>query len=117
MDSILGTVREILVSTDERSFDSDLIMYINSAISTLNQLGVGPEEGFYVKDESDTWTEYLGENSVILEWVKTYICQKVRLIFDPPTNSFLVDAIKTNLDELVWRINFQREYERGKDLK
>lgn len=112
MDSILGTVREILVSTDERSFDSDLIMYINSAISTLDQLGVGPEEGFYVKDDSDTWSDYLGEDSMILELVKTYICQKVRLIFDPPANSFLVDAIKTNIDELAWRINFQREYKK-----
>ena len=70
----------------------------------LNQLGVGPDEGFTISDDSATWSDFLGEDKS-LEGVKTYVYMKVRMIFDPPTSSSVMDSMKRSIDELEWRLN------------
>lgn len=107
MDSILNTIKIALgVEADYNGFDTNILLDINSALSNLNQLGVGPVEGFVIKGENETWEQFL-EDSIQLESVKSYILHKVRLSFDPPSNSFLVDAIQKQIQELEWRLMVQ----------
>ena len=108
-DGILRTVRKYLGMDDEYTyFDDDLIVHINSVFSILNQLGVGPTEGFEIQDDLAQWDEFVSDEDY-LEDVKTYVCLKVRLLFDPPTSSAAMEAISRSIDELEWRLNFAAE--------
>ncbi len=109
MDSILDTVKQALgVESSYNGFDVNILLDINSALGNLNQLGIGPAEGFVVTDQSQTWAQFLG-SSIKLETVKSYILYKVRLSFDPPSNSFLVDSIQKQIQELEWRLMVQED--------
>ena len=105
MDSILISIKKLL-GIDEycEHFDTDVIMHINSAISILTQLGVGPSSGFFVVDNTQTWKELIGDRTD-LEFVKTYVYMKVRLVFDPPQSSSVTDAMNKMISELEWRLN------------
>lgn len=104
-DSILDSTKAVLgIYKEATEFDDQIIMYINSVFSTLSQLGVGPEDGFSIEDSSTTWDEYLSDNK-LLNFVISYMHLNVRLMFDPPVNSFAVDSIKKQIDEYTWRIN------------
>ena len=112
-DSILTSIKKLLGITAEYTvFDQDIIIHINTVFFTLRQIGVGPADGFNITDSSQTWGDFLG-NSKNLEAVKTYIYQKVRLLFDPPQNSAFIEAIKASIAELEWRLNV--EVDPGKD--
>ena len=103
-ERILGTVKKALgVEQDVDAFDEALVMHINTALSVLAQLGAGPEDGLYITGNDVTWKQLIGENS-LLSLVKTYVCQKVRLIFDPPLTSSVLDAMERSLKEMEWRI-------------
>ena len=105
MDSILTSIKKLLGITEEyENFDQDIIMHINSAFMILNQLGVGPKSGFSISDKSSTWDEFIPESSN-LEAVKTYVHLKVKLMFDPPLSSTVIEAIKSQINELEWRLN------------
>lgn len=109
MDSILTTIKKLLgIEADYTHFDNDIIVHINSVLMTLNQLGVGPESPASITSELDTWDKTLGDIKN-LEAVKTYIYLKVKMIFDPPTSSFVVDAMNKQASELEWRLNVQTE--------
>ena len=104
MDSILVTIRSGLgVDLDFSGFDGEIIMAVNSAIFSLSQLGVGPEVEFAVTGIDETWEELFGEVSN-LQGVKSYILVKTRLVFDPPTTSFLIGAVERQNSELEWRL-------------
>jgi len=109
VDSILVAIKGLvgIIPTDT-NFDNEIIIHINSAFMALQQLGVGPSTGFYISSDEDTWGDIL-EDRKDLEAIKTYIYLKVRLVFDPPQNSFLVDSIKNMITELEFRINAQVE--------
>lgn len=105
MDSILTSIKKLLGITEEyENFDQDIIMHINSAFMILNQLGVGPKSGFLINDKNSTWDEFIPERSN-LEAVKTYVHLKVKLMFDPPLSSTVIEAIKSQINELEWRLN------------
>ena len=105
MDSILTSIKKLLGITEKyENFDQDIIMHINSAFMILNQLGVGPKSGFSINDKSSTWDEFIPESSN-LEAVKTYVHLKVKLMFDPPLSSTVIEAIKSQINELEWRLN------------
>lgn len=107
MDSILETIKKLVgPSVDYGYFDVDLIVHINSTLMILKQLGVGPEEGFVIKDASALWTDFLPEG-IQLELVKTYMYQKARLYFDPPQNASLLQAMKEDVKEAEWRLNVE----------
>lgn len=109
MDSILDSTKKILGLDPEYDvFDVDIITHINSAFFTLNQLGVGPVEGFMIEDDTTTWSEYLG-GQINLNAVKTYVYLRVRLLFDPPQTSFAISAMEKQIQELEWRLNVHRE--------
>jgi hypothetical protein len=109
MDSIFNSIKKILgIEPDHEEFDADVIMHINSAFATLNQLGIGPDEGFMIEDDEPVWDDFLlGDNR--LNSVKTYIGLKVRLAFDPPATSFGITAMEKQINELEWRLNVARE--------
>lgn len=104
-DSILNSIKALLGPNEDYDvFDSDIIVFINGAISTLTQLGIGPSTGFMITGPDEEWSDLIGD-AENLEFVKTFIYLKVRLVFDPPSNSFLVSAMEKMLDELTWRLN------------
>jgi hypothetical protein len=108
--SILKSTKKILgIGDDDTSFDLDIITHINSAFSTLTDLGVGPEEGFAIEDESAEWDTYLSDDPVQLSKVKVCVYLRTRLLFDPPTVGFLLDATRELLRENEWRLNTNRE--------
>ena len=109
MDSILTSIKKLLgIAEDYKHFDDDIIMHINSVFSILTQLGVGPEEGFSIKDETAVWTDFVPENPK-LESIKTYVYMKVRLIFDPPLSSAVIECMKQSIAEFEWRLNHEVE--------
>lgn len=103
-DSVLTTVKKLLGIPEKfTQYDPDVIVSINSAFSTLRQLGVGPEEGFRIEDDDAVWEDFI-EDDAVLEMVELYVYQKTRLGFDPPSTSFAIDAIKESIKELEWRM-------------
>lgn len=105
-ESILTSVKKLLgIMSDYTNFDSDIIFNINSALFTLNQLGVG-KSGFIISDETATWGDFLEQRQDV-QAVIQYVYLSVKLIFDPPTSSFVVEAMNNRLKELEWRLNVQ----------
>ena len=108
-ESILIETKQVLgLAEDDESFDQDVRMHINSAFGTLNQLGLGPEGGFEVVDETQTWADFLATD-LTYSPVKTYVHLRVRLVFDPPPNSWGINAMEDQIKELEWRLNIARE--------
>lgn len=104
-ESILTSIKKLLgVPEEYKQFDADIIMHINSAFSILTQLGVGPSNGFSISDEEKEWHDFIGDDGKI-EMVKSYIHLKVKLLFDPPLSSAVIEAINQMVKELEWRIN------------
>ena len=104
MNSILNSVKKQLgAEADYAHFDSEIIISINAAFSRLCQLGVGPDTPFKISDATAVWTDFIEDGH--LEDVKQYIYLKVKLVFDPPSNSFLLDSINKQIDTLEWLMN------------
>lgn len=104
MESILTSIKKLLGIAEEYThFDPDIIMHINTALFTLTQLGVGPSAGFSIDDAEDRWSDFVDTSRI--ESVKTYVYLKVRLVFDPPTSSAVIESINRNISELEWRLN------------
>ena len=110
MESILTSIKKLLGITEEYThFDADIIMHINSVFFTLNQLGVGPEEGFRIEDDSAVWSDFIDDDAKNYESVKSYIYQRVRLMFDPPSNSTVMESMNRMIHEFEWRLNLTAE--------
>ena len=104
MDGILTSIKKLLGITEEcTDFDADIIMHINTVLATLNQLNVGPKDGLANSDSSTSWENFMG-GDMRLNLVKSYVHLKVRLLFDPPLQSSVMEAINNTIKELEWRI-------------
>jgi hypothetical protein len=109
--SILNSTKKVVgLSETDTSFDLDILLHINSVFSVLNQIGIGPVEGFMVEDSAVTWDTFMG-NDPRLNSVKTYVYLRVRLLFDPPNTSFVIESMNKQIAEFEWRLNVQREDE------
>lgn len=109
MDSILTSVKKMLgIEADYTHFDQDIVMHINSVFMILRQLGVGPAGGFVIEDATATWTDFLGDSTDAIA-VKTYVYQKVKMVFDPPVSSAAATATTESIKELEWRLNAAAE--------
>lgn len=107
--SILDDVKKMCnIASDDTSFDIDVIIHTNSALSTLTQLGIGPEDGFMIENSTATWGNFIGSNPK-LNAVKSYVYLRVRTIFDPPQTSYQIEAMNNQIKELEWRLNVERE--------
>lgn len=105
MESILITIKSLLgIASEYKHFDDQIKTYINDAFMSLSHLGVGPENPFVVTSEMDTWVDAFGEG-VNVEKIKAYVGLKVRIIFDPPATSFVLEAMNRQINEMEWRLN------------
>ena len=103
--SILTSIKKLLgVAEDYTEFDEDIMTNINSVFLNLTQLGVGPEEGFMIEDNTAVWEDFIND-SIQLQAVKTYVYLKVKLLFDPPLSSSVTESINRMIAELEWRLN------------
>ena len=110
MDSILTSIKKLLgITAEYKQFDPDLIIHINSVFLILKQLGIGPEQGFSISGEYENWNQFLPEGSTNFEAVKSYVYIKVKLLFDPPTSSAVMEAMNRIASEYEWRLNVEAE--------
>ncbi len=109
MDSILTSIKKLLgIDEAYEHFDPDLIMHINSVLAILTQLGVGPENGFSISDKTAVWSDFISD-SPKLGFIKSYMNLKVRLLFDPPLGSAVIEAMNRQIGELEWRIQVEAD--------
>lgn len=108
-ESILNSIKKLLgILSNNKDFDTDIIIHINTVIMILNQMGVG-KSGFFIEDDEAEWSDFIEEEKYSA--VKSYIYLKVKLLFDPPLNSSIIMAIQESIKELEWRLNFNYELE------
>lgn len=109
-DSILTSVKKVLgLDESYTAFDADVTLFINAALSDLNQLGVGPDDGFAITDATPVWTDFLGSD-LRTNQAQTYVFLKVKLMFDPPQSGYAVTAMQEQIKEAGWRLNTRREH-------
>lgn len=115
MESILTSIKKLLgIDEEYDAFDNDLIILINAQFSVLNQLGVGPDEGFEITSKDDVWNTYDSDHR-LTSLVKNYIFYKVKLAFDPPATSFGIDAFNEMAKEYEWRLNVMVDPKQGEN--
>lgn len=110
-ESILVSVRQAIGLGEEHTFfDPTLIMHINSTFDVLHQLGAGPLAGYSIEGDQETWNDYFeNEPKNVIQFIKSYMYVAVKLLFDPPQNSFLVKQLEDQKKEYEWRINVAAE--------
>lgn len=103
-NSILNSVKKCLgIDSSYFHFDPELIIFINTALGTLYQLGV-TKKPKSISSHLNTWNEIVGERED-LEIIKSYVFLKVKVIFDPPASSAVLESYNKQISELEWRIN------------
>jgi hypothetical protein len=108
-DSILTSTKKVLgIAEEYTAFDVDILMHINSVFSTLQQLGVGPAEGYVIEDDSPTWSDFLGDDPRY-NTVRSYVYLRVRMLFDPPGTSYLIESLRKQAEQMEWRMNVAAE--------
>ena len=106
--SILDSIKKNLgIVPEYTAFDDQIILDINAAFSTLHQLGFRPDEGFEITGIDEFWSDIIEEPR--FNFVKSYVCMKVRVMFDPPTSSYALDALNKQIAEYEWRIKSEIE--------
>lgn len=111
--SILETTKKLLGLTKEYdSFDTDIIIHINTVFSNLTQMGIGPEEGFTITGYSETWDQFITSNELKTQQVKSYMALKVKSLFDPSANGNVLEAIKNAISEMEYRLYVEEENSR-----
>lgn len=109
MESVLTSIKKMLgMGADYTVYDTDVMIHINSVFVDLKRLGVGPSEGFKIRGAYETWSDFTGD-VIDFESVKTYMYLRVRLLFDPPTSSAAVEAMKAEADKYEWLLNVSAE--------
>lgn len=111
MESILTSIKKLLgIEEEYDQYDPDIIIHINTVFRILKRMGVGPSKGFSIEGSEAVWADFIdNDTDESLEDVKTYIYLKVKMIFDPPTSSALLEAMKENIKELEWTLNFEAD--------
>lgn len=112
-ESILESEKKLLgLDQDYDVFDDDLIIHINTIFGTLHQIGVGPATQFYITDNTATWSEFTTEETIVHE-VRGYMFLRLRLLFDPPSSSFVLNSYKEQIQEFEWRLNVKSDEIKG----
>lgn len=112
-ENILSSIKKLLGLNDGVTvFDTDIVIHINTVFANLTQMGVGPQNdegkniGFKISTGNEVWGDFTS-NDILIENVKTYVYIKVKMVFDPPTSSALIDAYNAQAKELEWRLYTQ----------
>lgn len=111
MESILTTIKKMLgIAEEYEHFDPEIIAHINTVFSDLREIGVGPDEGFIIEDETSVWKDYIPiDDKLWFEGVKSYVFLRVQLLFDPPSNGSILASKERQIERLEWRLNFAAE--------
>lgn len=108
--SILTSTKKILgIAAEYTAFDLDIITHINATFGIIQQLGIGPAEGFAIEDDTALWEDLEGVPTTWVNMIRTYVFLRVKHLFDPPTTSFLLDATQKQIEEYEWRLSALRE--------
>lgn len=108
-DSILNTIKGMLgIEGDDTGFDQEILLNINTVLSYLYQIGVGLEPK-HICGSEETWFDLFDDTPDLIDLIKSYIFMKVRLVFDPPSSSFVLNSLGEQIDEIQWRIYTQAE--------
>lgn len=115
-DSILTSVKQ-LVGDDpsNEEFDAEIIDHINATLLELNQLGVGPLEGYQIEDKTDEWSDFV-EDGILQNYVRIYVKNKVKLVFDTPQSNALIEALNNQIAEMEFRILTELGRDRKKEV-
>lgn len=109
-ESILDSIKKTLnIDPSDTAFDTDIQIHINSVFLTLNQLGIGPVDGYMITGNEETWDDYLGVTDKNLAAVKSYMYLRVRLLFDPPATSYVITSFEKQIDQFEFRLNVNAE--------
>lgn len=109
-ESILKSIKSLLGIYDgDTAFDDDILININAVFSTLYQLGIGSDRHYSITGEDETWNDLFENESDLVDFIKLYTYMKVRVVFDPPTNSSLLEALKNQIQEIEYRILLQAD--------
>ena len=105
-ESILDSIKHMLGITQENTvFDDQVALHINTVLANLVSMGVGPQEnGYQITSSANTWDEFLGEKPLLIQNVKSYVYIKVKLLFDPPQNSAMIQAFESQAKEIEYRV-------------
>jgi len=116
VESILETIKKMLgLPKDEVSFDTDILVHINTVFSNLTQMGIGPEEGFTITGYEETWSQFITSDPLKTQQVKSYIYLKVKTVFDPSANSNVAEAFNKTMAELEYRLYVEEENSRHEE--
>lgn len=108
MESILTSIKKMLgIEAEYKIFDPDIIMHINSVFTDLMTLGVGPADGFSIEDDTSSWVDFMPEGN--FEAVKSYMHLRVKLLFDPPASSTIVQSMERQIEKWEWKLNVLAE--------
>lgn len=111
-ESILNTIKKMLgIDEDYNAFDIDIMAHINTALTIAFQFGVGRQ--FSISSDEETWGDYLRDNEAFLQGIKTYVYERVKMVFDPPSSSVAAEASKSMASELEFRMNVYSEMNGG----
>ena len=114
MESILTSIKKMLGLTEEyEHFDVDIVTHINSTFRVLHQLGVGPSKVFRISDEDAIWSDFIDEDCEGFDEIKTYVYQRVKMMFDPPLSASHLTALKESIAEFEWRLQVESEFQNG----
>lgn len=109
-NSILESIEALLETPEgDSNYDSVIKTHINSVFMILRQIGIGPKNGFIIKSKEETWSDFLDEDLEMLEAVRTYVYLKVKLIFDPPSSTIVLESINGMIKELETRFNYESD--------
>lgn len=113
-DSILSTIRKLCTSFGDadETLDTDLLVQINTIINRLYQIGIIKKRGFIIEDESTLWSELFDslEDANNKAMVKSYIELRVKLLFDPPQSSTVMESMKQQIKEFEWCMYREENY-------
>ncbi len=106
MESILLSIKKLLgPSGSYDNFDADIVMHINTVLADLTQIGIGPKEGFIIKDEDACWSDFIAD-SKILQSVKSYMYLRVKLLFDNSTlSAAVITSMERQIEKFEWRLS------------
>lgn len=105
MGTILEDTKKALgIMPNYDAFDDQLLMHINTCRMDLVQLGAKCDVSIDRATRWDAFAEIDDEAAI-----KSYIAMKVRLIFDPPANSFVVTSYQKLIEEAAWRIVYHTD--------
>lgn len=103
--SILTSIKKLLgIDASYSVFDTDIVIFINSAFSILHQIGAAPSNAFRITGDTEKWSDFIDDVGNV-DMVRSYVYLKVRLVFDPPTTSFAITAFENQIKELESRLN------------